>query len=87
MRFLKNTVCDNPKEGRPVLQVELPPEVSEEEARLLLAIKLYEVGRLTLGQAAKLAGYSKRAFLELLGCYGVPVIAYSPEELREEVGE
>ncbi len=70
-----------------MLQVELPPEVSEEEARLLLAIKLYEIGRLTLGQAAKLAGYSKRTFLELLGRYGVPVIAYSPEELREEVGK
>jgi predicted HTH domain antitoxin len=40
------------------LQIELPPEVSEEEARLLLAIKLYELGRLSLGQSAKLAGYS-----------------------------
>lgn len=70
-----------------VLQVELPLEVSEEEARLLLAIKLYEVGKVTLGQAAKMAGYSKRAFIELLGHYGVPVIAYPPEELREEVQE
>ncbi|MFA0731265.1 MAG: hypothetical protein LKKZDAJK_000041 [Candidatus Fervidibacter sp.] len=68
-----------------VLQVELPPEVSEEEARLLLAIKLYETGKITLGQAAKMAGYSKRAFIELLGHYGVPVVAYPPEELREEV--
>ncbi len=67
-----------------VLQVELPPEVSEEEARLLLAIKLYETGKITLGQAAKMAGYSKRAFIELLGHYGVPVVAYPPEELREE---
>ena len=69
------------------MQVELPPEVTEEEARLLLAIKLYEVGRLSLGQAAKLAGYSKRTFIELLGRYGIPVVAYSPEELREEVKE
>jgi len=68
-----------------VLQVELPLEVSEDEARLLLAIKLYEVGKVTLGQAAKIAGYSKRTFIELLGHYGVPVIAYSSEELREEV--
>ncbi|MCS7263524.1 MAG: UPF0175 family protein [Armatimonadetes bacterium] len=68
-----------------VLQIQLPPEVSEDEARLLLAIKLYEVGKVTLGQAAKMAGYSKRAFIELLGHYGVPVITYSPEELREEV--
>ena len=68
-----------------VLQVKLPLEVSEDEARLLLAIKLYEVGKVTLGQATKIAGYSKQAFIELLGRYGVPVIAYSPEELREEV--
>jgi predicted HTH domain antitoxin len=66
-------------------QMELPPEVSEDEARLLLAIKLYELGCLSLGQSAKLAGYSKRAFIELLGKYGVPVVAYSPEELRGEV--
>jgi hypothetical protein len=32
-----------------------------------------------------LAGYAKRAFIELLGKYGVPVVAYSPEELRGEV--
>ena len=68
-----------------VLQVELPLEISEDEARLLLAIKLYEVGKVTLGQAAKIAGYSKQAFIELLGHYGVPVIAYSSEELREEI--
>ncbi|GBC85380.1 hypothetical protein HRbin11_01829 [bacterium HR11] len=69
------------------LLLELPPEVDEEEARLMLAVKLYEVGKLTLGQAARWAGYSKRAFMELLGHYGVPVIAYSPEELQEEVTE
>jgi predicted HTH domain antitoxin len=62
-----------------------PPEVSKEEARLILAIKLYELGRLSLGQSAKLAGYSKRAFIELLGKYGVLVVAYPPEDLRGEV--
>ena len=30
------------------IQIELPSEISEDEARLLLAIKLYELGRLTL---------------------------------------
>jgi hypothetical protein len=34
------------------LVVELPTEIDAEEARLLLAIKLYEMGRLSLGQAA-----------------------------------
>ncbi len=66
------------------LRVELPPEVSTEEARLLLMVKLFEAGRLSLGQAAKLAGYSKRAFMELLGKHGVPVFDYPAEDLREE---
>ena len=67
------------------LKVELPPEVPVEEARLLLAIKLFETGRLSLGQAAKFAGYSKRTFMELLGKYNVPVFDYPPEELKDEV--
>lgn len=68
------------------LKVNLPPGLSEDEAKLLLAIKLYEVGKVSLGKTAKLAGYSKRSFIEILGKYRVPVFAYSPEELREEVG-
>jgi len=67
------------------LKVELPPEVPVEEARLLLAIKLFETGRLSLGQAAKFAGYSKRTFMELLGKHNVPVFDYPPEELKDEV--
>jgi predicted HTH domain antitoxin len=67
------------------LVVELPTEIDAQEARLLLAIKLYEMGKLSLGQAAQLAGYSKPTFMELLGKHGVPVFAYPPEELREEV--
>jgi predicted HTH domain antitoxin len=66
------------------LRVELPPDVPAEEARLLLMAKLFETGRLSLGQAARLAGYSKRAFMELLGKHGVPVFDYPAEELREE---
>jgi predicted HTH domain antitoxin len=68
------------------LKVNLPPGLSEDEAKLFLAIKLYEVSRVSLGQAAQLAGYSKRSFMEILGKYQVPVFAYSPEELREELG-
>lgn len=68
------------------LIVELPSNLSSDEAKLLLAIKLYEVGKATLGQAAKLAGFSKRAFIEVLGRYQVPVFNYDPEELRQEIG-
>lgn len=68
------------------LRVELPPEVPVEEARLLLTIKLFETGRLSLGQAARLAGYSRRAFMELLGKLGVAVFDYPAQELHEEAG-
>ena len=67
------------------LRVDLPPEVSVEEARVLLMAKLFETGRLSLGQAASLAGYSKRAFIEVLGKLGISMFNYSAEELRREV--
>lgn len=69
------------------LKLMLPPEIDPEEAILLLSIKLYEAGRLSLGQAAELAGYSKRTFLELLGKQGVPAIDYPPAELADELGD
>ena len=65
--------------------MQLPPEVSVGEARLLLSPKLFQIGRLSLGQAAKLAGHSKAAFMELLGKHGVPVFDYAARELRDEV--
>ena len=72
--------------GTTELKVELPTGLSDDEAKVLLAIKLYEVGKASLGQAAKIAGCSKRAFMEILGRYQVPVFNYSPEELRQEFG-
>ena len=67
------------------LRLTLPFDLSEDEAKLLLAIKLYEVGKVSLGQAAKLAGFSKRAFIEVLGRHRVPLFDYDPDELRQEV--
>jgi predicted HTH domain antitoxin len=68
------------------LTLDLPPNLSKDEVQTFLAVKLYETERVSLGQAAKLAGFSKRAFIEILGKYKVPVINYSPDELREELG-
>lgn len=68
------------------LKVELPPEIPVEEARLLLTVKLFETGRLSLGQASRLAGYSRRAFMELLGKLGVAVFDYPAGDLQDETG-
>lgn len=67
------------------LRVQLPPEVPVEEARLLLMAQLYEKGRLSLGQAAKLAGYSKPTFMELVGKLGIAVFDYPAEDLQREL--
>lgn len=71
--------------GTTEIKVELPSNLSEDEAKLLLAVKLYEVGKVSLGQAAKLAGFSKRAFIEVLSRYKVPIYNYSPDDLRQEM--
>lgn len=63
----------------------MPITVSDDEAKLLFAVKLYEVGRASLGQAARMAGFSKRAFMEILGRYNVPVFNYPPDELKREL--
>ena len=68
------------------LTLDLPPNITRDEAQTLIAVKLYETGRVSIGQAARLAGYSKRAFIEILGRQQIPVFNYSPEELREELG-
>ncbi|NJL81856.1 MAG: UPF0175 family protein [Chloroflexaceae bacterium] len=67
------------------VKIVLPPSISEEEAKILLAIKLYEVGKVSLGQAAKISGYSNRSFMEMLGRDRIPVFAYAAEELVLEV--
>jgi predicted HTH domain antitoxin len=67
------------------VKLQVPADVSAEEARLLLATKLYETGRLSLGQAAELSGFTKPTFMELLGRAGVAIFAYPPGELAGEV--
>ncbi len=51
---------------------------------MLIASRLYEKGKLSLGEAAELAGYSKVTFMELLGDFGVSIFNYSPEELEQD---
>lgn len=67
--------------------LKLPPDVSADDARMLLAMKLYETGRLSLGRAAEFAGYSKRTFMELLGLAGVAVFDHPADELAGEVAD
>jgi predicted HTH domain antitoxin len=56
------------------------------EARFLLAAKLYELGRLTSGQAARLCGKERVDFLLSLPRIGVPVSNLREEDADDEIG-
>jgi predicted HTH domain antitoxin len=57
----------------------------EQEARMAMAVKLFELGRLTSGQAAQLAGIERVEFIIGLHRYGVSPIQVTPEELAEDL--
>ena len=67
------------------MTVQIPDNLDEREAKTMLAAKLYEKGSLSLGQAAELAGYTKRTFMEVLGRYDVSVFSYSETELEKDI--
>ena len=57
----------------------------EEEARFLLAAKLYELGKLSSGQAAKLCGKGRVDFLMSLPRAGVPMSNLREEDAEDEI--
>ncbi len=81
--------------GSKVLPIEVPEglpgslRMSDEEfareAKMLLAAKLYELGKVPQSVAAEIAGVDRLTFLELLGRYGVPAINLRDEEGEREV--
>lgn len=67
--------------------VKLPPDltVSDFELKMLFAGKLFEEGIITSGQGAEMVGISRRAFIELLGKYGVSAFQTDEDELLENI--
>ena len=56
----------------------------EAEARLLLAVKLYELGQVSTGTGARLAGMSRVAFMFALQRFNLSPIGLEPGELTED---
>jgi predicted HTH domain antitoxin len=56
----------------------------ERDARMALAAKLFEVGRLTSGQAAQLAGIPRVTFLLNCAAWGVPSVSWDAGEIEAE---
>jgi len=68
-----------------LLQIPDSVNIDEQEAKKMLAAKLYEKGTLSLGQAAELAGYSKPTFMEILKDYDVSIAVSSDAELEKDI--
>ncbi len=61
------------------------PEQFNEEAKLLVAVKLCELGRLSSGAAAKLADIPKLLFLMKLADYGVDIFQLTEGDLQQDL--
>lgn len=69
------------------ITINIPDTVDfdDKDALMTIASSMYQKGKLSLGQAAELAGLSKHAFMEILGDYGVSVFNYPPSDLDRDV--
>jgi predicted HTH domain antitoxin len=69
------------------LQINIPDtiDLSEQEASTALAAQLYEMGKLSLGQAAELAGFTKATFMELLAKYNVSIFNHPADDLDNDI--
>ena len=55
------------------------------DVAIYIAAKMYEDGIMSSGQAASIAGISKRTFVEIMGRYGVSVFSDSITDLENDI--
>ena len=69
------------------IQLNIPDNVDlkDYDFSMIIASKLYEEAKLSAGQAAEIVGLSKRAFIEMLGKYGVSVFSTSISDLHSDI--
>lgn len=61
------------------------PNEFVEEMRIAAAVKWYEVGQVSQGKAAEIAGLTRSEFILALSRYQVDFMQYTPVELAEEL--
>ena len=65
--------------------VQLTTAELESQIRLMAALKMFELGKLSSGKAAELAGLSRIGFFEACARYKVSVFNYSAGELEAQI--
>jgi len=67
------------------IKFEIPEvAINKEDIKTLLATKLFEDRIVSLGKASEIAGYSERAFAEILFHKGVSPVRYEDIDIKEE---
>ena len=61
------------------------PDEFEREARFLLALKMFELRRVSAGKAAELGGVPKAEFLFRASQMGVPVVDLDEDQMDAEL--
>ncbi len=67
-----------------LVALKVEPDALAAELRMAAAVKIYEMGRLSSGAAAELAGVPRAVFLSKLADYGVPTFRLTEAEVRAD---
>jgi len=67
-----------------LLGLRMPRERAGDTLLMAAAVKLYELGQISSGAAARLAGIPRVVFLSRLADYGVDTFQISEADLRQE---
>lgn len=68
-----------------LVSLKVSTEEFSKDLLMLSAVKLYQMGKLSSGRAAQLAGMPRVSFLQNLSKYGVCIFDMTDEELKQDI--